>query len=260
MKGSNIRIFENEQFGKIRTAGTAENPLFCLVDLCRALDLQTGATKNRLNPKGISSIKTPTSGGAQELLFVNEPNMYKVIMRSDKPQAETFQDWVCEDVLPAIRKTGKYEVTPQIPDFSNPAEAARAWADQYEANVAKQKVIEEQRPKVEFFEAVAGSKDAVEMQKVAKMLDFKNVGRNNMFKILREQKILQSDNIPYQEYQDRGYFRVIEQKYENASDGMPHVSFKTLVYQKGIDFIRKTLISLGFEPRNNNNLPLAYET
>lgn len=97
---------ESSQFGTIRTAGTSENPLFCLSDICRALELQIGNTKKRLNERGVYSINTPTHNqfGAeviQEMVYINEQNLYKVIMRSDKPQAEAFQDWVCGEVLPS---------------------------------------------------------------------------------------------------------------------------------------------------------------
>ena len=61
--------------------------------MCKVLELRVSPTKDRLNPKGVDSIYTPTNGGEQLLLFVNEKNLYKVIMRSDKPQAEPFQDW-----------------------------------------------------------------------------------------------------------------------------------------------------------------------
>lgn len=105
---TDIQIFNNPEFGEIRTAGTSEEPLFCLTDICRVLDLHTGMTKQRLDQKGVSLIDTPTSGGVQQLVYINEKNLYKVIMRSDKPQAEPFQDWVCGEVLPSIRKTGSY--------------------------------------------------------------------------------------------------------------------------------------------------------
>ena len=105
-----IQIFNNPEFGEIRTAGTSEEPLFCLADICRVLDLHTGMTKQRLDQKGVSLIDTPTSGGVQQLVYINEKNLYKVIMRSDKPQAEPFQDWVCGEVLPSIRKHGTYSV------------------------------------------------------------------------------------------------------------------------------------------------------
>lgn len=124
---NSIEIFKNESFGEVRVAGTSEKPLFCLADICRILELQVGATKNRLDQKGISLINTLTKGGMQELVFVNEKNLYKVIMRSDKPQAETFQDWVCGDVLPSIRKTGNYTIGKSINPTPTKIKASLEW-------------------------------------------------------------------------------------------------------------------------------------
>jgi prophage antirepressor-like protein len=116
-----IQIFKNEVFGEVRVAGTGEEPLFCLADICRILDLHTGMTKQRLDAKGISLIDTPTNGGVQQLIYISEKNLYKTIMRSDKPQAEPFQDWVCGEVLPSIRKHGGYLTPDKIEEvLSNP--------------------------------------------------------------------------------------------------------------------------------------------
>lgn len=98
----------------------------------------------------------------------------------------------------------------------------------------------ENKPKVEFYEAVADSKTAIPMDQVAKVLNFNGIGRNKLFQILRNKRILQSNNIPYQEYVDRGYFRVIETKYTKPS-GETCISIKTLVYQKGVNYIRKII-------------------
>lgn len=100
-----------------------------------------------------------------------------------------------------------------------------------------QKQIEIMQPKVEFYDAVAGSKDAIEMSQVAKVLDI-GIGRNKLFELLREKKVLRETNEPYQKYIDCGYFRVIEQKF-NKGDGSIGINIKTLVYQKGLDYIRK---------------------
>lgn len=80
-----IQIFKNEVFGEVRVAGTSEEPLFCLADICRILDLHTGMTKQRLDAKGVSLIDTPTNGGVQQLIYMSEKKLYKTIMRSDKP-------------------------------------------------------------------------------------------------------------------------------------------------------------------------------
>lgn len=105
--------------------------------------------------------------------------------------------------------------------------------------------VERMKPKEEFFDAVTDSKDAIPIADVAKVLGFKGIGRNNLFKILREERILQPNNIPYQEYIDRGYFRVVEQRYDKPY-GEVGINIKTLVFQKGIDFIRKVLINKGY--------------
>lgn len=99
--------------------------------------------------------------------------------------------------------------------------------------------MEVMKPKAEFYDAVAGSKTAIEMAAVAKVLNFNGVGRNKLFEILRDEKVLQNDNIPYQKYIDNGWFRTIEQKY--SKDGETYINIKTLVYQKGVDGIRKIL-------------------
>lgn len=110
-------------------------------------------------------------------------------------------------------------------------------ADQTISNL-KTKVLEMQ-PKADFFDCVADSKSAFSMNEVAKVLDYKGIGRNKLFEFLREQGILDRYNVPYQRYVDNGWFRVIEQKY--MKDGEPIVTTKTLVYQKGVDAIRKRL-------------------
>lgn len=108
-----VQIFESAQFGQVRTIGDAEKPMFCLADLCRVLEIQPGKAKQRLNQRGITLSNTPTKNqyGAtveQSMVYIDEQNLYKLIMRSDKPQAEPFQDWVCGEVLPTIRKKGAY--------------------------------------------------------------------------------------------------------------------------------------------------------
>lgn len=100
--------------------------------------------------------------------------------------------------------------------------------------------VSRMKPKEEFFDAVAESKDAIEIGKVAKVLNYPGIGRNKLFDILRKKKIFMQNNIPYRKYIDCGYFRTIEQKYATP-DGEIKISIKTLVYQKGVDYIRKLL-------------------
>lgn len=104
--------------------------------------------------------------------------------------------------------------------------------------------MEHMKPKVEFFDAVTDSKDAISMADVAKVLNF-GKGRNTLFKILRKEKILMKDNRPYQEYVDRGFFRVVEQKFDKGY-GEVGINIKTLVFQKGVDYIRRILEKNGY--------------
>lgn len=99
----------------------------------------------------------------------------------------------------------------------------------------------EAKPKVDFFNTVADSKTAISMNEVAKVLAIPGYGRNNLFEFLREQKILDRFNVPYQRYVDCGWFRVIEQKY--IKNGEPVITTKTLVYQKGVNAIRKKIMA-----------------
>jgi len=114
------------------------------------------------------------------------------------------------------------------------------------ANQAKQievqtKQLKEQKPKVEFFDQVTDSKDAVDMASCAKTLNM-GIGRNRLFEFLRTRSILDRHNLPYQRYIDLGYFRTIEQKFSKP-DGTNCINIKTVVYQKGMDYIRKLLKS-----------------
>lgn len=90
-----IKIFENDRFGEVRVAGTSENPLFCLADVCKILGLRVDAVQSRLTDAPIRIGVTDSIGREQQMNFVNEKNLYKVI-----------QDWVCGEVLPSIRKHG----------------------------------------------------------------------------------------------------------------------------------------------------------
>ena len=118
VKNYQIQVFKHDMFGEIRVTGTSEEPLFCLVDLCKVLDIKNPShAKAKLKSTGLTFMKVRknitnrygrTTAYFDHLTFVNEQNLYRLIMRSNKPVAEGFQDWVCGEVLPAIRKCGEY--------------------------------------------------------------------------------------------------------------------------------------------------------
>ena len=234
-----LQIFNNEEFGSVRTITKDNEPMFCLADVCKALDItHVTDVKNRLKQDGVGTSEVIDSlGRKQTATFINESNLYKVIFQSRKPSAERFTDWVTDEVIPSIRKNGGYianqeQMTPeQI--VANALIVAQNIISQ------KDRQIEEMKPKADFFDAVADSKTAISMNEVAKVLNIKGYGRNNLFEFLRENKVLDRWNVPYQRYVDNGWFRVIEQHYQK--NGEPIVTTKTLVYQKGVDGIRKMI-------------------
>ena len=130
-----------------------------------------------------------------------------------------------------------------MPNFNNPAEAARAWAKEYEEKQKALAQVSEMKPKAEFYDDVTGSTDTIDIGSVAKVLNIPNMGRNKLFSFLRENKILNKRNEPYQEYVDKGYFRQIETSWEH--NGTTHINLKTVVFQKGVDYIRQLVLKKG---------------
>lgn len=112
--------------------------------------------------------------------------------------------------------------------------------EEKEKRIAAENERDRLKPKADFYDDVAGSKDAIEMGHVAKVLAIRGYGRNNLFEFLRSNKILDKNNIPYQKYVDMGCFRVLEQKYTTPK-GETKINIKTLVFQKGVDYIRELL-------------------
>lgn len=106
-----LQIFSNSEFGEIRTITKDNEPMFCLADVCKALEISNvGNVKQRLSEKGIHTADTLTKGGMQKMIFISEANLYKTIFQSRKESAERFTEWVTSEVLPTIRKTGGYNV------------------------------------------------------------------------------------------------------------------------------------------------------
>lgn len=193
----NVEIFNSPMFGELRTSrNEKDEPLFCLKDVCDSLGLQVGAVVNRLQSCHISSIKVATeviSHGAatgkmqeQEMFFVTEPDLYRVIFQSRKPSARKFQDWVFEEVLPTLRKEGSYSMTQsklslasyQIKD---PIERAKRWIEEQQHTRALEAQTEQQAqtigiqqkeltvaaPKVKYYDDTLASTDCLTTTQVA---------------------------------------------------------------------------------------------
>ena len=202
---------------KIRTLILGGEPCFVASDVCRILDIMNSRDAVARLPdkmKGVGIADTP--GGKQQVTCISEAGLYKLAFTSRKEEAEKFTDWVATEVIPSIRQHGGY-MTPEtiekvLADPDTIIQLATRLKEHQAELLAQDSYIKTLEPKAEFFDAVAGSRDAISIGDAAKVLDM-GVGQNKLFSVLRREQILQDNNIPYQIYIDRGYFRVVEQKF-----------------------------------------------
>ncbi len=175
-----------------------------------------------------------------QIKIIPERDVYRLIMRSKMPEAESFEEWVVGEVLPQIRKTGSYQCTPQ--SF---AEALQLAADQARELEEKSQALAIAAPKVEFADAIASDEKGVKPGQFAKVI---GIGPRKIFEILRDLKILMTGfdrhNLPYQEYVDRGYFTVKQGTFETNSE--TRISHTTLITGKGEIWLRKKLLYAGY--------------
>jgi prophage antirepressor-like protein len=214
------------------------NPWFVAKDVCECLEIDTTQTR-RLDDdeKGLHSIQTP--GGDQVMIVVSEPGLYSLIMTSRKPEAKRFKKWVTSDVLPTIRQTGQYSIS----EYRIPQTYAEAL--QVAADLAKEN--ERLLPRAEFHDRLMSAEGLYDMKEVSKVLNYKRLGPNNIFKALVLENVLykRRDNYAaYQPYIERGYFVEKATVFRKGDDDAPYV--KVLVTAKGLDWLDKFLEGRGY--------------
>ena len=161
-----------------------------------------------------------TLGGVQEMTVINESGLYSLVLSSKLPSAKKFKRWVTSEVLPALRKTGQY----QVKELSGSELMARALIEAQNVLAAKDKVIEEMKPKVVFADAVATSHTSILVGELAKILKQNGIdmGQKRLFAWLREKGYLikrqgTDYNMPTQKAMDLGLFEIKEGSYVNGS-------------------------------------------
>lgn len=194
-----------------------------------------GALKKHVDTEDKQNCQNDSFKTTRGMTVINESGMYSLVIGSKLPGARKFKRWITSEVLPSIRKHGAYMTPEKIEEvLMNPEFIIKLATELKEE---KQKVAQLQ-PKADFYDTVASSDSLLSMADVAKVLD-KGIGRNRLFKLLRDKGILQSNNVPYQRFVDAGYFKVVESSYMAGDNAI--VSTVTYVKQKGVDYIRKLL-------------------
>ena len=237
------RIVLEKEF---RIYGTVDNPLFLAKDVANwiehsAVHMMMKSVDEDEKVRNIVS----TLGGIQEAWFLTEDGLYEVLMQSRKPIAKQFKKKV-KEILKSIRKHGMYATDELLnnPDLlikmaTKLKEERELNRRLQEENEEKNKILEKQKPKVEFYDEVIDSTTVIGMKEVADILNVKGYGRNNLFKFLRENGILNRKNGPYRKYIEQGLFEIKESKY--IVDNEVKIKPTTYVTQKGLDYIRKIL-------------------
>lgn len=237
-----IKIFENKEFGKVRTVEANNKTWFVGKDIANILGYQNGSRDiNRHvdeDDRGSTEMVSP-QGTAQKTTIINESGLYSLIIGSKLPSAKKFKRWITSEVLPTIRKTGGYVNNADV--FVS---TYLPFADENTKNLFRLQLntiaqlnnkIEEQKPKVEFADNVSKTDKLISMRDMAKLIQDetgnKKIGQNRLFAFLRGKKILMADNIPYQRYIEYGWFKVIESAY--VSNGETQISLTTKVTGKG---------------------------
>ena len=164
---NDLRIFENSEFGEIRTITKDNEPMFCLMDICKALNMKNPTmVASRLEDDEVTKFDLGSKRG--ETNFVTESGLYAVILRSDKPNAKKFRKWVTGEVLPSIRKNGGYIANQE--NLTPEQIVANALVVAQNIITQKDKQIEEMTPKANYFDALVDKKLNTNIRDTAKEL------------------------------------------------------------------------------------------
>lgn len=224
-----LQVFKNQEFGSVRTLVINSEPWFVGKDVTKALgyDNPSKAIRDHVEEEdkrvGVQNV-TPyiidSLGRKQHPTFINESGLYALVFGSKLPSAKKFKRWVTSEVLPSLRKTGQY----QVKELSGSELMAKALIEAQNVLAAKDKQIEEMKPKALFADAVATSHTSILVGELAKILKQNGIemGQKRLFAWLREKGYLikrqgTDYNMPTQKAMDLGLFEIKEGSYVNGS-------------------------------------------
>lgn len=222
----------------VRTLLKDGEPWFVANDVCNILDLSNprmAVSRLDEDEKGVSIIDT--LGGKQEVSIISESGLYALIFTSRKEEAENFKRWIRKEVIPSIRKHGAYMMPETIEKVLSDPDTIIRLATALKEERQRRLALE---PKAEAYDAFMDGSNLQTMNDVAKCL---GIGRNKLFKFLREHKIMRANNTPYQEYIDRGYFEVKEKPIQMGDSVINYA--QTFVTAKGVSWLEKLLSKEG---------------
>lgn len=251
-----LQIFNNAEFGSVRTLAINGEPYFVGRDVAEILGYSNtrDALAKRVDTEDKGVAKCDTLGGTQELVVINESGLYSLILSSKLPNAKKFKHWVTSEVLPSIRKHGVYAIDEVLenPDMLIEAliklKAERERAKALEQTVAVQyQQIAEMKPKASYYDVVLNCKDLVAISVIAKDYGW---SAKKMNKYLHKKGIQYKQGniwLLYQDYAELGYTSTKTHSY-NGNDGTIHTKPHTYWTQKGRLFIYDLLKSDGIVP------------
>lgn len=245
---NNIQVFENSEFGSIRTIEINKEPFFVAKDVAEILGYSNSrkAIIDHVDEEDKGVTKCDTLGGVQELSVINESGLYSLVLSSKLPNAKRFKRWVTSEVLPAIRKTGGYiggaEGMTEAEIMARAVLIGQRTIEEQKKKIDNlQNEIDVNRPKVLFADAVSASHTSILVGELAKILRGNgcNIGQNRLFERLRNDGYLMkcgtSKNTPTQRAMEMGLFEIKEGSYINGS-GVNVITKTTKVTGKGQTF------------------------
>lgn len=218
---SDIQIFNNPDFGEVRTLDENGAVLFCGSDVAKALGYSNPRGALSRHCRGVVKRDTPTESGNQEMSFIPEPDLYRLVFSSKLPNAEKFTDWVTSEVLPSIRRYGLYATPDTVEAMLNDPDTAIKLLTTLKEERAKRLELEaqakEDKPKVIFANAVSTAHTSILVGELAKIIKQNGVdiGQNRLFQWMRDNGYLikrngTDFNMPTQRSMEMGLFEIKE--------------------------------------------------
>ncbi len=246
-----IKIFDNPEFGKVRTMEINGEPYFVGKDVAIILGYAKpeNAIANHVDTedKTLTPIQGGCSTGSQNTTIINESGLYSLILSSKLPKAKEFKHWVTSEVLPSIRKHGAYAVDELLNDPEFAIKTFTALKEERERSKRLSEQIEADKPKVIFADSVSAAKSSILIGDLAKILKQNgvNIGQNRLFEWFRQNGFLiksgSSKNMPTQKAAEMGLFEVKVSTVNNP-DGSIRETKTTKVTGKGqVYFVNKFL-------------------